>query len=259
MKANAGERNGWRVALGGLILAVGTSGCSALIAHSGVRSVEEISKPETRAEVRAAFGEADEVRTSPEGRTVERRKIRRRVPWVCEGAAGATRGGRCEALGWAYVYTLGLADAFVIPVIAHRSEQAKLHYVFVYGADDRVLCRYDVAAAPLERFAVAIDPLADALSRQLKDDGCPSWERCLTVYAEEVRRRSVCVDYTLTSKQEAMLRQLRTVAADADAGRLPRNDALARIQWCAPLKPDMHSCVPPPSGEEATPASTPCN
>ncbi|MCK7478028.1 MAG: hypothetical protein M0C28_11800 [Candidatus Moduliflexus flocculans] len=121
---------------------------------------------------------------------------------------------------------MGLADAFVIPVIAHRSEQAKLHYVFVYGADDRVLCRYDVAAAPLERFAVAIDPLADALSRQLKDDGCPSWERCLTVYTEEVRRRSVCVDYTLTSKQEAMLRQLRTLAADADAGRLPQGRCL---------------------------------
>lgn len=170
MSAHGGERNRWRVAPGGLALAVVTSGCSALIAHSGVRSVEEISKPETRVEVRAAFGEADKVRTSPEGRTV-----------------------------------------------------------------------------------------ADALSRRLKDDGCPSWERYLTVYAEEVRRRPACVDYALTSKQEAMLRQSRTLAADADAGRFPRDDALARIQWCAPLKPDRHSCVPPPSGEQATPASTLCN
>jgi hypothetical protein len=106
---------------------------------------------------------------------------------------------------------------------------------------------------------VASDTLADALSRQLKDDGCPSWERCLTVYTEAVRRRSACVDYALTSKQEAMLRQLRALAADADAGRLPRGDAFARIQYVAPLKPDMHSCVPPPSGEEETPASALCN
>ena len=139
-----------------------------------------------------------------------------------------------------------------------RSERAKLHYTFVYDAEDRVLCRYDEAAVPLKRFALAISPLADALSRRLKANGCPSWATCLTGYAEEVRRHAACVERLLFPEQEATLRELITLAAYPEAGRLPKEFALMRIEQCARLKPDMSSCAPPPrNASDPIPASAP--
>jgi hypothetical protein len=148
MKPTTGGRNRWLQPLGAAVLAVTTSGCSGLIAHSGIANVAEIDKPETRAEVRAAFGGADETGICPDGRIVELRSIRQQVQWVCAGQLGSPPGGRCDALGRAYIGTLGLADVFVIPFIAYRSEKAKLHYVFVYGADGRVLSRYPAYVLP---------------------------------------------------------------------------------------------------------------
>jgi hypothetical protein len=57
--------------LGGLALVVAATDCSAPIAHSGVSSVEELDNPETRAEVREAFGEAYETGPCPDRRTLE--------------------------------------------------------------------------------------------------------------------------------------------------------------------------------------------
>jgi hypothetical protein len=50
----------------------------------------------------------------------------------------------------------------------YQSEQAKLHYAFVYGEDDRVLYRYDVTASPPDRFGEAVGRLAYSCQRRLK-------------------------------------------------------------------------------------------
>jgi hypothetical protein len=217
------------VALGGLATALATSSCSALIANSGVSSVREIYKPETRAEVRAAFGEADETYTSVEGRTVEHRTIRRRVPWVCQAPGPASA---CPMLGDFYIWTLGLADVFVIPVIATRSERAKLRYAFVYGADERVLCRYNVNAWPLQQFEEAVRPLTDSLFGQLDERGCPSWEACLSIFGVEVGKHAACLSYPLTPTEQETLRLVQALAADVDAGRLAPDETLAEIKRC---------------------------
>ena len=245
MHINHTKRWRWVVALCGTLLA--TTGCaSSVIATIGVASVQEIYAPETRAEVRAAFGEADETRTRPDGLMVEQRTIRQQVRVVCQEHDTY----RCLALDVGNLFTMGIVDVLATaPTTLARSERAKLHYTFVYDAEDRVLCRYDDAAVPPARFAVAIGPLAEALSRRLKADGCPSWATCLTLYAEEVRRRAACLERPLFPEQEATLRDLIALAAYADAGRFFKDVALARIDRCAPLKPEMSSCVPPAPAE----------
>jgi len=234
MNPTRGTKNRWLVALGGVALAVATSGCSVLIAKSGVSSQDEIYKPETRAEVREAFGEPDETGTCPDGRIVERRTIRQQVSWVCQGSGGC---------GEAYLRSLGLFDVFVVPVQLYRMEQAKLHYAWVYGSDDRVLYRYNVTASPSDRMVPAVRPLTIALYGQLEERGCPSREGCVSVFAMEVRQRAACVGYTLTPEDEATLQRVQALASEVDAGRLAQDETLAELQWC--LRGTPWSCRRP--------------
>jgi hypothetical protein len=228
-------RNRWLLTLGAITLAA-VSGCSVLIAKSGVSSVGEIYKLDTRAEVRDTFGEPDETGTCPDGRIVERRTIRQQVPWVCHDSSGCK-----EAL----VRSVGVFDVFLVPVMAYQSEQAKLHYAFVYGADDRVLYRYNVTASPSERMVSAVRPLTVALYGQLDERGCPSWEGCLSAYAVEVRQRAACVGYTLTPEEAETLQLLEALAAEVDAGRLTPDDTLAELHWCLGSAPLSWSCHRP--------------
>jgi hypothetical protein len=125
-----------------------------------------------------------------------------------------------------------------------------------FGVADRVERRIELRRSgyldprynpPLrcERFAAAVGSLTEALSRELKDDACPSWETCLAGYAEEVRRLAAGIDCPLSPNKEAILRDLIAVAASADAGRLSNEVALARIAQCAPVQFYMPWCVPP--------------
>jgi hypothetical protein len=241
LKTTRGVRNRWLVAFGAVALAMATSGCSMLIAGSGVSSVREIYKPETRAEVGAAFGAADETYTSVEGRTVEHRTIRQRLPLVCGGYFDLADGGRCGWLGQANVLTLGLADVFVIPVIAVRSERAKLHYVFVYGDDRRALCRYNVNGLPQQQFEEAVRPLTDSLFGQLNQRGCPSWEARLSAFGAAVRQRATCLSYSLLPTEQETLRLAQALAVEVDAGRLAPDDTLEELRWCLDLgNPPSH-------------------
>src|SRR5512144_3163255 len=138
MEPTRRQQTRWWVLFGGAVLALATNGCSSLIASGGVSGANEIYKPETR----AAFGAADETGTCPNGRVVEHRWIRQQIPWGCTNPKDVN----CRQMVMAYLQTFGLIALFVIPVVAVESEQAKLHYAFVYGEDDRVLYRYDLKA-----------------------------------------------------------------------------------------------------------------
>lgn len=258
MNANLGVRRRWLWTVCGAALGVAASGCSMLIAQSGVSGVAELYKPETRAEVRERFGEADETGTCPDGRGMERRSIWQRVTWICKQPSGFAAETGCEGLREAYYWSLGLADVLAIPFQLYRSEQAKLHYAFVYGDDDRVLYRYDVTASPPGRFREAVGPLVYSVARQLEEGGCPGWGMCLSAYAEEARRRAACVGYALTPEDEGTFQRVHAIAADVDAGRIPKDDALAEIEACVGLRGPLVSCVPPaPSPSNPTPAGGP--
>jgi hypothetical protein len=92
MRPNRGARIGRLLALGGFALVSATNGCSQLIAHSDVSSASEIYKPQTRVEVREAFGGADETGACPDGRPMERQSIRQKAPYGC---TSALRGRPC--------------------------------------------------------------------------------------------------------------------------------------------------------------------
>ncbi len=67
------------------------------------------------------------------------------------------------------------------------------------------------------------------MSEQLEQGGCPSWGECLSAYVEEARRRAACVAYTLAPEVEETLQRLHAIAADVDAGRVPKDDARLEI------------------------------
>jgi hypothetical protein len=240
MKANGGLRIGRLLMLGGFALALAASGCSFVIAQMGVSSPSEIYKPDTRAEVRDAFGEADETGTCPDGRPVERRAIRQAS---CPGFKCVRSGGTADIRL--------LFDPLIVPFAVYASERGKLHYAFVYGADDRVVYRYNINADPATRFRQAVDPLTDfcwnagsqSLPRQLTEGRCASWATCLDTFATEVRHRAACVGYPLTPTEVETVRLIRVLAAEVDAGHLASNDALAEFEWCLRYTP--FSCFRP--------------
>ena len=243
MKPTGGRQGRWLLALSGLALVVATSGCSYAIATSGVSSVGEIFIPQTRAEVRAAFGEADETGTCPDGRLLERRSIRQQVRCCCTDPNSRECG---EMVVWE-LGTFGFIEVLAVPLVAIDSELSKLHYAFVYGADDRVLYRYNVTSVPSTRFGEAVSPLIDSLFLQLEAGRCPSWEACLSAFAAEVRHRAACVDYPLTLQDEATLHLMQALAVDVDGGRLAPDDTLAELQRClgSPTNRLSWSCLRP--------------
>jgi hypothetical protein len=202
----------------------------------------EIYKPETRTDVRAAFGEADETGTCPDGRPVELRWIRMQVPWVYEGAKPPEIFLDPQFL-LPGLFLLGAAEVVATPVQAYQREQGKLRYLFIYGADDRVVYRTHLAAPPSQRFGEVVNWLAYPLTQQLDQGRCPVWEGCLRAFAAEVRHLGACVGYPLTPEDEATLHLVQTLAADVDAGRLAPDDTLAELRWC--LRNTPLSCLRP--------------
>ena len=237
-----GGRNRWLLALSGVALVLATNGCSQVIAHSGVSSVSEIYKPQTRAEVHEAFGAADETGTCPDGRPVERRAIRQKDRSRC--LADWHSGFMCVT----HSPYLVLLEPLAFPVIAVRSERNKLHYAFVYGADDRVAYRYDLADEPFARFWQTVPPLpsfwsGDSVSGQVEQASGASWAGRFSAFAEEVRHRAACVDYPLTSQDEETLQLMQVLAVEVDAGRLAPDDTLVEFEWCLSAAP--FSCLRP--------------
>ncbi len=123
MKTNSETERGGLLTLGAITLAAAVSGCSALIAESsGVSSPNEALKLDTRAEVRAFLGEAEETGTCPDGRPVERRAIRQQTKWVLSGLKDEA--GR-DPRGYLWFPP---AEVVALPIQAYRSEQAKFQY-----------------------------------------------------------------------------------------------------------------------------------
>jgi len=143
--------------------------------------------------------------------------------------------------------TFGMIEVLAVLGTTIDSELSKLHYAFVYGADDRVLYRYDVTSVPSTRLGEAVSPLIDSLFLQLEAGRCPSWEACFLVFAAEVRQRAACVDYPLTPQDEEGLHLVQALAADVDGGRLAPDDTLAELQWClgSPTNRLSWSCLRP--------------
>jgi len=217
-----------------------TCGCTSLIASSGVSDRGELSNPKTRAEVREQFGKPDETRTCPDGRVVESRWIRQQVkkiadpsyrPKVDNEYSDAFLQGAWEGafLGM-YLGSLGLVDIIFVPVMAYRSEKAKLHYAFVYDEAGEVLYLYDLAASPTVQFDEAMRPLVLLLPWQLKGGECESWTACLTDYAQEARRRATCLGYTLCADEEQAFERMFAVGEGVDSGRISREDGLDEIR-----------------------------
>jgi hypothetical protein len=124
-----------------------------------------------------------------------------------------------------------LADIFYLPVVLVRSEQAKLHYAFVYDETDHVLYRFNLAAPAQARFTDAMTPLRQALYAQLKEGKCDAWTACLTEYAREARQRAACVGYTLGAEDQQRLEHIVALGEAADARRISFEEGLTRFSF----------------------------
>jgi hypothetical protein len=102
------------------LLACSLEGCSIVMSQTGISSVGELYSA-TRKEAREKFGTPDEIKTCPDGLTVECFWIRVKLSseWI-------------RTLGF-NVQSLGLLEIVLFPMAIYASEKEKLHYAFVWA------------------------------------------------------------------------------------------------------------------------------
>jgi hypothetical protein len=239
MEGNTGRGKRWGMVLCGMSLGLAGTGCSTIIAYSGIAGPQELRVPATRTAVQERFGTSSSAEARADGTSIEVYRIRRQVLGAMDAFGGDLR---------TFFLTYGLVQIIGTPVALYQSEKAKLHVAFVYGEDDHVLCQYRVDAPPASRFDAATLPLAASLWMQLEADGCSSWSTCVGAFVAQVRERAACVGYTVTPAEEASHERLLAIAKDVDAGQITKDEALAGTQECLGCSGALASCEPPAPG-----------
>lgn len=235
MDAKTGQLRRWAIVICGIGLGLAGAGCSTMIGFSGIISPQELRAPETRTQVRQRFGTPSAAETRADGTSVETYHIRRRIVSTVKALGGDLHN---------FLFTYPLVEAIATPIALYYSEKSKLPVVFVYGADDRVLCHYRDEAPPESRFEDVTLPLAASLWVQLEGGACPNWSTCMTSFVEQARMRAGCVGYTLTRAEEENFNRLLRIAKHADERRITKDETLAEIQKCLACNDALAACVP---------------
>jgi hypothetical protein len=199
-------------------------GCSAIIAHSGYSIGEltyELFHTQTRTEVREKFGEPDEIKTCPEGKVLESYWIRQKIPEVFPTRLDGGLGG---------LFLFGLLETILFPVTLERSEDAKLHYAFVYDETGRVLYRYDLKIPPRHQFLSAVRSLSNDVYKQLEERRYDTWSSCITKYMIEAKQRANCIGYIFGPEDEVGFEDLLTVSEWVDSGQVPCEEGLIDVR-----------------------------
>ncbi len=238
MDAKTGQLRRWGMGICGMSLVLAGTGCTTMIAYSGIVGPQELHAPANRTQVRQRFGTPSAAESRADGTSVETFHIRRRITSTVKALGGDLH---------SFLFTYGLVEALATPVALYHSEKAKLPVAFVYGADDRIMCHYRVEAPPGSRFEDTTLPLAASLWVQLEGGACPNWSTCVTSFVEQVRMRAACVGYTLSLAEEENLTRLLTIAKHADESRITKVETLAEIQKCLACNDATASCLPPDS------------
>jgi hypothetical protein len=194
------------------LLASSSWGCSALIAGIGIDTELDLYHPQTRAEVREKFGEADETRTCPGGQIVEHRWIRKKVDFIFSKDL--------------FQVTYGLSEIFLFGITLYESEKQKIHYAFVYDDKGRLLYLYDLKLPPFKQFHYVMNPLGQELYKQLEEGNCVTWTACVTMYEKEARDRANCIGYTFDDEDEREFEDLRTICEWVDLGQVSCEEGL---------------------------------
>lgn len=172
----------------------------------------------TRDEIQRALGEPKSAAARSDGTRVETRLL-----WEADPAFTKRQAEWDKIFGRAPAVKVFLV--FLAP-----SPEKRFPWTFVYGADDRLRFFYKVDAAPFARFDAARRPLAKLQGERLEKDDCPTWTACLTSYVDELRRLAAFAQYTLSQEDEHNLRGLLDLAAEIDAGKLPKAGALRGLE-----------------------------
>ena len=213
---------------------LGTLGCSAIIASSGVSDLDfgAVMKPgASRQDIEEVIGSADSVEARSDGVRVAAYRVRQPVEgfWHASDFKWSTRPFIFEQQGAGVGVLVPFIEIYATVEVAVRSARNMRDLRVVYGADDRLLFFYDAGASAPERFLLASRALGPRHWEQLSAGGCPSWVSCLAVYGEDLRKWAAWVDYRLSSADEKHLAELLTVAKDKDEGRTDAGPGLIRV------------------------------
>ena len=210
------------------------SGCSVMIAKSGISGLGEIPGGLSRKEVQERFGSPASSSTTSAGKQIEIYNIRKQldcVVWLMGTNSSACSPRRVaeQELGWCAILApicFG-TEFFNAPINLVRSEMNKIQVAFVYGADDRVLYSYEPKAEPSSRYDQALHTLTHPLSSGTELAKCPSAKKCMEGYVEELQRRAAEVGYTLSKEDEddAIGRDLE-MARNVDDGKITKQEAV---------------------------------
>ena len=229
----------WPIAVALLLFVCLLSGCSAMLASSGVTTVDAIPNGMTRKEIRDRFGEPVSTSTTSFDRDTEIYHIRLRLDSIVQSYHRAAGFARFDAeTGWTAclinpLYCL-FWDALYFPYTAMESEKNRIHVAFVYGRTDRALYYYKLNADSSSRFNQAIRPMPHALYDEEKFNTCPSVVFCVTEFVEELRIRAIEVGHTIGPEaDQTFLRELEA-AQKIDDHEITREDAIKHLENASP-------------------------
>ena len=163
------------------------SGCSMMVARSGLSGLGEIPDGLSRKEVQERYGSPASSGATNVGRPVEVYHIRQKTDSIYSWLGG-TGGGIGPGAGLGALGIIILGETAGFPIALAMSESNKLEVAFVYGADDRVLYFYETKST--WRYDQALRTLTHPLSSEAELAKCPSAKECMERYMEEVHKRA---------------------------------------------------------------------
>ena len=205
---------GW----GCLIFAVvvGTSGCSVMIAESGLDNpLESARYRRFRDDVPNFFGAPAATGSCPDGRQFDRFRVRQKIP------------GLWKALYWSRHPGSVLFEPIFTPVAAIASEVMKVRVTVVYGPDERV--DYAFTDRREWRFYEATQPLTSDVRSALHRTEPSTWALQVAAYTHELRRRAACTGTALTAEDEAALAELIPIVEEGAWGIATTGQALGKF------------------------------
>lgn len=195
-----------------VVALLSAGGCSALMARRKT-DLHAVRLETSRQAIEASIGKPIREEPVAGGMTSARYGIH--VP-------DAQRSERNLVFG---MFTYGLSELVMMPMEWTRTPEI---LEILYGADGRAIAARGSGAPGAQIDATRRALLQPVLGR-IRSGDCPRLVACVDGYETALRGASRWMGYKWTPADDSRLEAVEKVAADGDAGRLPRDEAVKKL------------------------------
>lgn len=213
-----------RATLTALILSTLT-GCSTIIATSGLSHLSEIPKELSKKDIQERFGSPTSLGTTNLGRETETYRIRRKLVEKSPYSSPLFLAACLIPVQYNPCLAMAVAEPILFPFVLARSEKEKFEVAFVYREDGRVLYHYETNSDPSWRYKQALSLMTHPLNN-IEEANCPKLIVCMEDHIEEARNRAHEVGYALTSENESTFQLDLEIAQGFDESKMTKEEAL---------------------------------